>query len=186
MSSFRRNYLPGGTFFFTLVTFGRRPILTTELGRKCLRDAIYEIKLQTPFQIFAICLLPNHLHTIWNMPQGDSDYSTRWKRIKHEFSQRWLTAGGTEAEITAAQKREGRRGIWQPRFWEHTVRDEEDLERCVDYIHWNPRKHDLVSRVVDWPYSSFHRFVKEGQYDLDWGGTNPESNTDDTNWGEAP
>ncbi len=185
MSNFRRNFLPGGTFFFTLVTCQRREILTTELGRRCLRDAFSAIKTQCPFRLFAICLLPDHLHSVWIMPRGDCDYSTRWKRIKHEFSQQWIASGGSEAEVSNAQKREGRRGIWQPRFWEHTVRDEDDLQRCVDYIHWNPRKHNLTSRVADWPYSSFHKFVRDGQYDSRWGGTAPPSiATAKDTWGE--
>ncbi len=185
MSGYRRNFVPGGTFYFTLVAYDRRPILTTSLGRRCLREAISKIKGVSPFRLFAICLLPEHLHTVWTMPPGDSDYPTRWKRIKHEFSSRWLAAGGTEAEVTAAEKAEGRRGIWQPRYWEHTVSDEDDLERCVDYIHWNPRKHGLVDRVRDWPYSSFHRFVEEGHYEINWGGTEPASTIDPTiDWGE--
>ncbi|MEO2014312.1 MAG: transposase [Fuerstiella sp.] len=185
MSNFRRNLLPGATFYFTVVTYDRRPILTTDLGRKCLREAIANVKHQSPFRLFSVCLLPDHLHCVWIMPQGDADYPTRWKRIKHEFSARWLAGGGTEAEVTPGQKREGRRGIWQRRYWEHTVRDEEDFERCVDYIHWNPRKHELVRRVSDWPYSSFHRFVTEGQYEAHWGGTAPASiaNKKDI-WGE--
>jgi putative transposase len=175
----------GGTFFFTLVSYDRRPILTTDLGRRCLHEAIVTIKDLTPFQLFAICLLPDHLHTVWILPSGDCEYPTRLKRIKHEFSSRWLAAGGTEAEVTAAEKAEGRRGIWQPRYWEHTVRDEDDLERCVDYIHWNPRKHGVVRSVRDWPYSSFHRFVREGQYESHWGGTQPESIANENiDWGE--
>jgi putative transposase len=185
MSNYRRNFVAGGTFYFTLVTYDRRPILTTELGRRCMRESIATIKHISPFKLFAVCLLPDHLHSVWIMPPGDADYPTRWKRIKHEFSTRWLAGGGTEAEVTSAQKREGRRGIWQPRFWEHTVRDDEDLERCVDYIHWNPRKHELVRRVNDWAYSSFHRFVAEGQYEENWRGSAPPTiATKKDIWGE--
>jgi len=175
MSSYRRNYVPGGTFFFTLVTYDRRPILTTDLGRQCLREAMSIVRGDLPFDLIAICLLPDHLRAVWVMPEGDADYSVRWKRIKHEFSTRWLAGGGSEAMVTASQKKEGRRGIWQPHYWEHTVRDEDDLERCVDYIHWNPRKHRLVRRVQDWRYSSFHRFVDAGHYEKHWGGTEPKS-----------
>jgi len=185
VSNFRRNYVPGGTFYFTLVTYDRRPILTTDLGRTCLRTAISESKQQFPFQLFAICLLPDHLQVVWILPQGDADYSARWKRIKQLFSNHWIAGGGSEANVTPAQQKEGRRGIWQTRFWEHTVRDEEDLERCVDYIHWNPRKHELVRRIADWPYSSFHRFVMEGQYEQSWGGSAPVSVTKGEDvWGE--
>jgi putative transposase len=185
VSDYRRNYVAGGTFFFTLVSYNRRPILTTDLGRRCLREAMATIKNVAPFNLLGICLLPEHLHTVWILPPGDADFPARWKRIKHEFSSRWLAAGGTDAEVTSAERKEGRRGVWQPRYWEHTVRDEEDLERCVDYIHWNPRKHGLVRRVQDWPYSSFHRFVGEGQYELHWGGTEPESIANrNEEWGE--
>lgn len=185
MPDYRRYFLPGGTFYFTLATYARRPILTTDLGRRCLREAVVTIRRLYPFQLFAVCLLPDHLHCVWTLPQKDADYSTRWKRIKHEFSVRWLAAGGTESDVTPSQRHEGRRGIWQPRFWEHTVRDEDDLERCVDYIHWNPRKHELVRRVIDWPYSSFHRFVSTGQYDANWGGTAPASIAKQKDiWGE--
>jgi putative transposase len=105
------------------------------------------------------------------------------KQIKSEFTVQWLEAGLLEAKVTESQRKKGERGIWQPRFWEHTVRDEEDLERCADYIHWNPRKHGLVDRVRDWEWSSFHRFVKLGQYDVGWGGTAPDSDGDG-DWGE--
>ena len=184
VSSYRRNYLPGGTFYFTLVTYARRPILTTDLGRSCLREAMVETRNQFPFQLFAICLLPDHLHALWVMSRGDADFSIRWRRIKQLFTEKWLHAGGSEAQVTDAQSKEGRRGIWQPRFWEHTVSDEADLERCVDYTHWNPRKHGLVRRVQDWPHSSFHRFVNEGQYERNWGGTAPGTVAGNDDWGE--
>ncbi|MCO8122442.1 transposase [Stieleria sp. TO1_6] len=185
MSHYRRNFVPGGTYFFTLVTYGRRPILTTALGRRCLRESIAEQLHHAPFQLFAICLLPDHVHSVWIMPPEDADYPTRIQKIKRDFSCRWLEAGGTEATVTVAEKKEGRRGIWQPRYWEHTVVDETDLERCVDYLHWNPRKHNLVQRVRDWEFSSFHRFVDEKQYHIDWGGTAPKCvNNQKYNWGE--
>jgi putative transposase len=185
MSDYRRNYLAGGTYFFTLVAYNRRRILSTPLGCRCLHEAIATVKNELPFRLFAICLLPDHLHSVWILPPKDDDFSTRWKRIKAEFSHRWLERGGVEAEVTPAQRKEGRRGIWQPRFWEHTVVDEADLERCVDYLHWNPRSHRLVRRIRDWPSSSFHRFVQEGQYEINWGGTEPTSiATSNIDWGE--
>jgi putative transposase len=118
------------------------------------------------------------------LPRGDSSYSTRWQVIKKCFTQRYLDCGGMDLPVTDGERRQNRKGLWQARFWEHTVRDEQDLERCVDYIHWNPRKHGLVSRVRDYPYSSFHRFVREGQYELDWGGKEPEFGNAKNNWGE--
>jgi len=117
------------------------------------------------------------------LPPHDSNYSLRLKQIKERFSVQWIEAELPEALVTESQRKRGERGIWQPRFWEHTVRDEEDLEACVDYIHWNPKKHGLVTRVADWMWSSFHRFVLEGQYEANWGGTAPESVASD-DWGE--
>ncbi|QEG39850.1 Transposase IS200 like protein [Roseimaritima ulvae] len=170
--------------FLTIVTYGRRPILTTENGRKFLRSAITTVRKKRPFSLFATCLLPDHWHLIMHLPKGDKDYSMRVKRIKEEFTCQWRLAGLPEDQVTAAQSAKGERGIWQPRAWEHMVRDEEDLERCVDYIHWNPRKHDLVRRVQDWPWSSFHRFVRMGQYEQEWGGTAPKSIRNTDQWGE--
>jgi len=103
------------------------------------------------------------------LPHGDWDYSTRWKRVKAEFTRHWLKAGGTEKSQSTSRTDRGERGIWQRRFFEHTCRDEDDLKRCVDYIHVNPLKHGLVERVRDWPWSSFHRFVRLGEYPANWG-----------------
>jgi len=184
MSDFRRWFVPGGMFFFTVVTGNRRPILTTDAGRRFLRSAIDRVRDDRPFQIFATVLQPDHWHLIMNLPPGDADYSVRLKRIKEEFTRSWLDAGMPESMATAGQAKKGQRGVWQPRFWEHTIRDESDLERCCNYIHWNPRKHGLVKRVRDWPWSSFHRFVTAGDYDIDWGGEEPDTGTADSDWGE--
>ena len=105
-------------------------------------------------------------------------------RIKEEFTKKWLSAGGQELAQSASRIKKRQRGIWQKRYWEHVVRDEEDLKRCVNYVHWNPRKHQLVARVRDWKWSSFHRMVLEGEYDIDWGGTDPTSGWDAPEWGE--
>ncbi len=106
-------------------------------------------------------------------------------RIKEEFTEAWLDAGGGELPQSRSRKEHRYRGIWQRRYWEHTVRDEVDLKRCVDYIHWNPRKHRLAERVQDWPWSSFQRWVRAGEYEIDWGGTDPAPGWDDPEWGEA-
>jgi putative transposase len=184
MPNYRRSYVPGGTYFFTCVTYRRRRMLTTDLGRRCLRTAIDTVKRDHPFEIVAIVLFPDHWHSVWTLPPGDDRYPTRWMRIKEEFTEAWLGGGGTELRQTASRKKKRHRGVWQKRYWEHTVCDEADLERCVDYIHWNPRKHKLVSRVRDWKWSSFHRFVAEGEYDLDWGATDPTPGWDEPEWGE--
>ncbi len=184
MPDYRRNYVPGGTYFFTCTTYRRWPILTTELGRRCLREAILEVQTQHPFEIVAIVLIPDHWHTIWTLPPGDDRYPMRWSRIKEEFTERWLAGGGRERFQSISRRKHRMRGIWHRRYWEHTVRDEDDLERCVDYIHWNPRKHDLVRRVRDWPWSSFHRYVALGQYDIGWGGVDPVPDWNNPEWGE--
>ncbi len=184
MSDYRRRFIPGATYFFTLVTYGRRPILTTELARSLLRLAIIKIRLKYPFTLFATVLLPDHWHWVMQLPAGDSNYSTRVRRIKEQFTRSWLKHSSSEAMVTKSQATNHERGIWQPRFWEHTVRDEGDLEGCVDYIHWNPRKHQLVERVSDWPWSSFHRFVAACQYDPRRGGVMPESIEPNSEWGE--
>jgi putative transposase len=156
MSNYRRNR-EGSTYFFTVVTNGRQQILTTDLGRTALRTAIRQVRADRPFRIVAIVLLPDHLHTVWELPRGDSDYSTRWRRIKSLFTQSWITHGGTSNNSTESRQKRSEQAVWQRRFFEHTCRDDDDLKRCVDYIHVNPLKHGLVEHVTDWPWSSFHR-----------------------------
>ncbi len=173
MPEYRRLFIPGGTYFFTVVTQDRRPILTTDTARACLRTAIRTVRKKQPFGLLAIVLLPDHLHTVWALPPGDERYPLRWAQIKEQFSRLSLASGGEEALVSESRMRHRERGIWQRRYWEHACRDEDDLKRCVDYVHWNPVKHGLVKRVTDYPWSTFHRFVKEGEYDPDWGGHDP-------------
>ena len=184
MSEFRRCYVPGGWFFFTVVAYDRRPIFNVPASRAFLETAVQAVQQRRPFTLFAEVVLPDHWHLIMQLPAGDSRYSVRMKRIKEQFTSQWLEAGFPEAPVTPSQARRGERGVWQPRFWEHAIQDEGDLERCCDYIHWNPRKHNLVSRVRDWPWSSFFRFVELGHYDIDWGGEAPENVVLDDAWGE--
>ena len=169
MPNYRRWKIPGGSFFFTAVTASRRPILTTDLGRKSFHEALDEVRAEKPFELFAIVLLPDHLHCIWNLPVGDLDFSSRWADVKAAFTKKHLAGGGAEAPISASRRKKGERGVWQRRFWEHFVRDEDDLKRCVDYLHYNPVKHGLVRNVKDWPWSSFHRYVALGEYAENWG-----------------
>jgi putative transposase len=137
------------------------------------------VRKKRPFEVVAIVLMPDHLHMIWTLPPGDSNYSLRWSKIKTSFSLSYLASGGTEGMRNASRIRSGERAIWQRRFWEHTIRDEDDLSRCVEYIHWNPVKHGLAERVQDYPWSSFHRYARLGEYDEAWGRTNPCPNTPD-------
>ena len=182
MPNYRRNYLPGGTYFFTVVTYRRRPILTSDLARDCLHRAIDVIRAKLPFEIVAIVLLPDHWHTVWSLPRGDARYSQRIRQIKEDFTRRYLKHGGRELPQSRSRIEHGQRGIWHKRFWEHTVKDEDDLKRCVDYVHWNPKKHTLVSRVSDWPWSSFHRFLVAGEYETTWGGEDPAPGFDTPEW----
>jgi len=127
-------------------------------------------RAKRPFAILAFVLLPDHLHTVWTLPRDDSNYSIRWARIKGNFTRHYLDGGGLEGTTTASRLQKDERAIWQRRFWEHACRDEIDAKRCVDYLHWNPVKHGFTTRVQDYPWSSFHRFVVEGEYDAEWGG----------------
>jgi len=182
MSHYRRYFIPGGTYFFTLVVHERRPILTTSMARPSLRQAFRTVRKNRPFALVALALMPDHLHTVWTLPRGDSDYPTRWAQIKESFTRSFLASGGAEGSKSVSRMKRRERAVWQRRFWEHTVRDEDDLQRCIDYVHWNPVKHGLVKRVQDYPWSSFHRFVKLGDYDLAWGGVNPCPETDNLGW----
>ncbi len=164
MVEYRRNCVPGGTFFFTATLRDRRSSALVD-HIDILRDAIRQARSERPFDIDAIVVLPDHLHAIWTLPEGDSNFSARWRRIKSAFTHR-LVSGG----VVLKRDRRGEYDLWQRRFWEHTVRDDADFQRCIDYIHFNPVKHRLVARVSDWKHSSFHRFVRSGTLPLDWGG----------------
>jgi len=165
---YRRAKTPGATYFFTVVTFRRREILCEPDNRVLLRAAFNAMKTRHPFTMDAFVLLPDHLHCIWTLPPGDMDYSMRWNGIKRHLS---LYCSDTyKTAPSASQKRKRAQTIWQPRFWEHQIRNDWDYEKHCDYIHWNPVKHGLVARIRDWPYSSFHRFVRLGIYSLDWAG----------------
>jgi len=163
MPTYTRWYRPGGTYFFTLnLQDRRRDLLVRHVA--CLRKAFASIQSKRPFQIPATVVLPNHLHCIWTLPIDDEDFSERWSLIKAEFSR-----GIPRIEYCSASRRARReRGVWQRRFWEHLIRDQDDLNRHIDYIHYNPVKHGLVTSPRDWPYSSFHRYVRNGILDMNW------------------
>jgi putative transposase len=165
MSGYRRAKLEGGMLFFTVVLADRSSNLLIRHIEQ-LREAYRAVQRRLPFETKAICILPDHIHAVWTLPPGDSDFASRWSQIKRGFS-RAIPAAQLRSP-SQAQKRE--KGIWQRRFWEHVIRDDADFERHVDYIHFNPVKHGYVTRVCDWPYSSFHRYVRNGLLPLDWGG----------------
>jgi len=163
MPRYIRAFVPGGTFFFTVTLLERRRKLLTEHIDN-LRASFMAVRQCRPFTAEAMVLLPDYLHCIWTLPIGDADFSTRWHDIKARFAAK--IPGGEKLSVRRLQK--GERGIWQRRFWEHVIRDERDYERHVDYIHYNPVKHGQVTKVADWPYSSFHRYVRCGIYNLEW------------------
>jgi len=131
-----------------------------------LRQSIAATRRDYPFTIDAFVVLPDHLHAILSLPQGDSDFSTRWRLIKNRFAK----ALPKDEQLSAVRRRRNERGIWQRRFWEHLVRDETDFTRHVEYCYINPVKHGLVTQVRDWRYSTFHRDVDAGWFPADWGG----------------
>jgi REP-associated tyrosine transposase len=169
MSDYRRWYVTGGTVFFTVVTYHRKPLFANVQACNLLGQVMRGVRADLPFETVAAVLLPDHLHTIWTLPADVIDFSTRWKRIKRDFTVRWLRDGGSEATVTNAQAHRGNRGVWQKRFYEHQVRDEDELSLLCDYIHFNPVKHEVVNSVREWKYSTFHRFVAAGHYSTDWG-----------------
>ena len=152
MATYRRALVPGGTYFFTVVTNDRRPLLTTPACLSSLRRAFREVRSVHAFSIDAIVLLPDHLHCVWTLPGGDADYARRWSMIKR------LTSRSVRLLLPEADNcsRRARRelSLWQRRYWEHLIRDEDDLDRHIDYIHWNPVKHALAARAAEWRYSS--------------------------------
>jgi putative transposase len=158
-----------GTFFFTVVTFGRRKILTLDMSRQILSSAIKEVQTQYPFSIEAWVLLPEHIHAIWTLPDGDTDYSKRWGLIKAKFSKASKAFFHAEQSCNPSRIKRRETTIWQRRFWEHAIRDDADFQKHVDYIHYNPVKYGLAAQVGDWPYSTFHRYVREGFYPENWG-----------------
>ena len=168
MPNFRRMVRPGGTFFFTLVTAGRRPLFDEQRARVLLGTCLRDQRTTRPFVVEAVVLMPDHFHTMWTLPEDDSDFSIRWSSIKAQFTRQWLKAGGSEFGRLPGQAREGRRGVWQSRFYEHTIRDEDNFLRHADYIHFNPVKHGHVGHPSEWPWSSFHRHVAKGFYPPEW------------------
>jgi putative transposase len=165
VTGYRRNFVPGGSYFFTVnLAERRRRLLIQHI--EALRAAFRYARHRHPFAIDAIVVLPDHLHAIWTLPEGDSDFALRWRLIKATFS-RFLPR---VEPVSLSRSRKGERGVWQRRYWERTLRDEEDFVRHADYIHFNPVKHSLVGQVKDWPHSSFHRLVRLGVYPADWGG----------------
>jgi putative transposase len=177
MTYYRRTRI-GHVFFFTLVTYRRRLILCHPTIRLSLRRAIDDVRRTRPFSINGWVLMPDHLHCIWTLPEGGSDFSTRWSLIKRSVSH-FSPDVVQDASLRNASARKHREStIWQRRCWEHLIRDDVDFERHLDYIHYNPVRHGYVTRAVDWPYSTIHRYVRDGVYPIDWAGG------PDRDWGD--
>ena len=162
MPNYRRIRMKGGCYFFTVVTESRQHILTSNI--ELLRYAFRKAMVKYPFRIDGFVVLPDHLHCIWTLPDHDDDYAIRWRLIKNYFS-RGLKKG---EYVESNRCKRGGRGIWQRRFWEHLIQHEKDYQRHLDYIHYNPVKHGYVARPGDWPYTSFHKCVRRGLYEMDW------------------
>ena len=167
MPNYRRTYLQGGTCFFTVVCYDRQSFLKEEAAIKLLRHCFIQTMNKYPFKVDAMVILPDHLHTIWTLPDDDCDYSTKWKIIKATFSRHYNVHD--TGNISESMLRKKEKGIWQRRFWEHLIGDQEDFNRHCDYIHYNPVKHGLVKLPLDWKFSSFRKFVEKGIYPHDWG-----------------
>ena len=163
MSNFRRARVAGGVYFFTVVTHRRMRLFDDTVRVNVLRSAFRRVMCERPFEVDAMVVLPDHLHCIWRLPDGDDDYSGRWRWIKTTVTRR----------IREIDPRFESRALWQPRFWEHAIQDAADWRRHVDYVHYNPVKHGLVAHARDWPWSSFRRCVQRGWYDSSWGSSEP-------------
>ncbi len=161
---YRRADVAGGTYFFTVNLANRESDLLTRYIDD-LREVVNHVKKAHPFVIEAMVVLPEHLHAIWRLPHDDVAYPMRWSLIKAGFSRRIVK----NEHIRASRVAKRERGIWQRRYWEHCIRDEGDFERHVDYIHYNPVKHGYVKHAVDWPFSTFHKYVERGLLSSDWG-----------------
>lgn len=164
---YRRAFVPGGSFFFTVVTAGRRPLLSSSDSVNVLRNAFRVVRIKHPYELDAIVVMPDHLHCILTLPPGDADFAKRWRLIKTWFTKNYdpkLRKTPKRAQIARGEK-----SVWQHRYWEHLLRDDTDFIRHVEYIHYNPVKHGYAAAPIEWSYSSFCRYVDAGIYPADWG-----------------
>lgn len=164
---YRRDQAVGATYFFTTVTFQRALWLDNNVVIQNLREAFYAEMMCRPFIINAIVIMPDHIHAVWSLPEEDADCATRWRNIKRAFTA--SIPAKQRPTVSASRQHKGEQAIWQRRFWEHRIRDEQDLIQHIDYVHFNPVKHGYVSRPIDWPYSSIHRYIRKSILMQDWG-----------------
>lgn len=167
MPDYRRLFIPGGTYFFTVVTYNRRLIFQDPTAIKIFEDAWKFVSSKHPFTTVAFCLLPDHFHCVMALPKNDSDFPIRIREIKRLFT--FNFPGQRNENLSASRQKRSEAGIWQRRYWEHAIRDEKDLEHHIQYIHFNPVKHGYVKNAYDWKWSSFQRYVQKGLYEEGWG-----------------
>lgn len=168
MPQYRRNYIPGGTFFLTLVTYQRAPLFSNPENISRLRVSLSITQLEMPFKILGAVVLPEHMHFLWTLPPNDANYSRRVGRLKVLFTRSLRGKKMLPKHVSVSRQKHRESDVWQRRFWEHTIQHEADLAKHLDYIHYNPVKHSLVTCPHKWEYSSFHTLVKEGIYSADW------------------
>jgi len=169
MPNYRRANVKGAIYFFTVITYRRQKILCDAIVRNALRKGIQTVRKTHPFFINAWVLLPDHLHCIWTLPENDADYSLRWAKLKRFVTKQCGGLLYREDLMNESKSRRNESTIWQRRFWEHLIRDDQDMKNHMDYIHYNPVKHNIVDCVKKWPYSTFHRYCNNGIYSEDWG-----------------
>ena len=169
MPDYHRIFIPGGTFYFTVVTYHRQPIFSNPDAPRLFRKSVRAVMEKHPFCEVAYCILPDHIHTIWTLPEYDSDYPIRWRAIKGNFSRWYQESFGVVVVHNESHQKREEAAIWQRRYWEHLIRDDLDFDNHMNYIHFNPVKHGLVTRPRDWNNSSFSFQVRDGYYPPDWG-----------------
>ncbi|HPG38781.1 MAG TPA: transposase [bacterium] len=169
MTQYQRLYIPGGTYFFTLVTYNRRRLFDVPDARQVLKEVWKSVQTKYPFTLDAFCLLPDHLHCMWTLPENDSQYSKRWNLIKGLFSKKYQPEINDYIKKCDSRIKKQEATFWQRRFWEHYIRDEDDFEKHFDYIHYNPVKHGYVKNPIDWEWSTFAKYLHMGNYEPDWG-----------------
>ena len=166
---YRRTRIQGISYFFTVIAFRRQEHFASNAAVEVLCDAIAQVQRRRPFEIDAQVVLPDHLHSLWTLPEGDDDYPARWRLIKEAFT-RWHVSEYGEGNRSESRIAKGEQAVWQRRYWEHAIRSEQDFTHHFDYIHFNPVKHNLAAAPKDWPHSTFHDWVANGKYDIGWGG----------------
>jgi putative transposase len=167
---YRRTFIPGGSYFFTIVTKRRQKLFVSDTNVEVLRQAFRNVMKKRPFNIDAAVVLPDHLHFVWTLPANDADYPTRWRLIKTWFTKH--CEHKYQFGLNASQVKRGEQAIWQHRYWEHLLQNEVDFEWHINYIHYNPVKHNYVNKPFDWKYSSLHKYVKQGIISDKWGESN--------------